>query len=32
MTLILENMKVTLNLDEEGDIELDDGQVSVRGW
>ena len=25
MTLILENMKVTLNLDEEGDIELDDG-------
>ena len=24
MTLILENMKVTLNL-EEGDIELDDG-------
>ena len=25
MTLILENMKVTLNLDEDGDIELDDG-------
>lgn len=25
MTLILENMKVTLNLDEDGDIELDEG-------
>ena len=25
MTLILENMKVTLNLEEDGDIDLDDG-------
>ena len=25
MTLVQENMKVTLNLDEDGDIELDEG-------